>query len=284
MKLSKCSEPPIQSVSRALDLLEFVIRSSRECSVKELASSLGLHVSTVSRLLATLRLHGFLSQNSETGHYAGSYKILELSSLVAKKIKLRELAAPYLYKLMESSGETANLAVLDGTEVVFVESVENTSIVTASSRVGRRLPLHSTAAGKVFLGFMEDPFPLLARTELKRYTPKTITTIEALAAELERVRREGYAVDNEEQEVGLRCVAAPVRKSRGEVVAAVSISGPTVRLSEDRMPVVIPIVIQAAQDISKKLGFDCSNWNAKSESVEGEDRDGLGRDLRIFTA
>lgn len=255
MRPRKRSEPAIRSVSKALELLELVVRSSGDCGVKELARETGSHPSTVSRLLSTLSAYGFLRQDRLTGRYRGGFKILELSSHILKKLPLRDAAAPFLLQLMRESGETTNLVVLDGAAVVYIDCVENAALVTTSSRVGRRLPAHCTAAGKVLLAFHEGALACLPDGEFPRYTDRTITTRERLLEELERVRRQGYAVDDEEQETGLRCVAAPVRNHQGEVVAAVSISGPTVQLSDHRLAEVIPLVVRISREISARLGY-----------------------------
>lgn len=216
----------ISSANQTLEILEYIVLSGREVSLKEIAEEMGLHVSTVHRYLSSLLEKGYV-RRTPNGLYKPGFRILELSSYVLQSLDLREIARPYLIELMENTKQTVHLTIRDGYEGVYIDKVEGPGTLPMMSRIGMRMPLYSTSFGKVLLAYSPESFineylkkvPLIPRTE------NTITDPEKLREELLRVRKQGYAFDNEENERGIKCMGAPIFDFSGNVVAAVSISG-----------------------------------------------------------
>jgi DNA-binding IclR family transcriptional regulator len=217
---------------------------------------LGLSRSTVHGLLATLRQHSLLSQDAG-GHYVLGVKLFELGMAAVSRLDLRTVAGPVLERLADEFQETVHLVINDGLDVVYIDKRESPQSIRIVSQVGHRLPGHCTGVGKAMLAFKPkaELEKLLAGVELERYTGNTITDKDQLKAELELVRQSGYALDNEEIIDGLRCVAAPIRDHTTQVVAALSVSGPSMRMKPEKVERVIPAVVQAVADISQQLGY-----------------------------
>jgi IclR family KDG regulon transcriptional repressor len=253
------SEYMIQAVSHALDLLEqFHSNDVDELGVTELSKRLKLHKNNVFRLLATLEFRGYIEQNKVTENYRLGLKSLELGQTFIKKMGLLHQAKPVLESLVEECNETAYVAIFKEGYIVYLDVVETHLTVRVVSRVGTRLPAHCTAAGKVHLAFMSDEElnSTLNEKELKAYTPHTITNMEVLKKELQKVAVQGYAFDNEELDLGVRCIAAPIRDYTRRIVGALSISGPSTRFTDQRLEQELtPLVVRAAEDLSTRLGF-----------------------------
>lgn len=246
----------VQSIDRALSIVEEIARAGQDLGVTELARRLSLNKSTVHRLLSTLESRGYVEQNHETGRYGLGLKILELGSSAANRLALRDIARPVLEQLSRDLGEAVNLVVLSGGEAVYIDKVETETMIRMHFQLGKRSPLHCTAAGKVLLAHQGQPVErVLREAELKRYTPNTITRVDRLAQHLAEVRQRGYAVDDEEQELGVRCVAAPVWDQEGRVAAAVSVSGPILRVTSERVPQIVAALTDATARISRRLGY-----------------------------
>jgi IclR family acetate operon transcriptional repressor len=227
-------QPRVQSLERALDLLE-ALATADELGVSEIAAQTGLVPSTAHRLLGTLVARGYASQNPATGRYMLGYKLLELTSGVQDRLgRLRTAARPHLEAIQGETGETTNLVVLEGRDVVYIESVSGTRSVRLHTDVGRSIPAHTSGAGKALLAWREpdDVAALLEGAPLAPSTPHTITTLPALQDDLAKIRRRGYATDNEEHELGVACVATPILDHAGLPLAAISVSGPTPRMRE----------------------------------------------------
>lgn len=246
----------IQSVERAIALLMAFGQGEPDLGVTELSRRMGLHKSTVSRLLATLEQGGLVEQDPRTGRFRLGLGLATLAGLALNQLDVRDVAHPYLTDLARISGETTTLSVLDGREAVNVEEVPGPQPVKHIGWVGKRLPLHATAAGKPLLAHLgaaalED---ILSRP-LLRYTPRTLTDVDALRRELERVRRIGYALAEEEYEPGSTAIGAAVRDHRGAVVASITISGPSFRLPSEKLPGLGGLVNRTAARISASLGY-----------------------------
>ncbi len=248
----------IQAVSHALDLLEQFHGDVDELGVTELSKRLKLHKNNVFRLLATLESRGYIEQNRATENYRLGLKSLELGQTFIKQMGLLRQAKPILEKLVSLCNETTYVAIFKEGYIVYLDVVETDLTVRVVSRVGSRLPSYCTAAGKVHLAFMSDEEvdSLLPIGDLKSYTPMTIVDREALKQELHKTAEQGFAIDNEELDLGVRCVAAPIRDYTRRIVGAVSISGPSMRLSDERIEKeLIPLVLQAGDELSTRLGF-----------------------------
>jgi IclR family acetate operon transcriptional repressor len=226
----------VQSVERAFDLVE-ALAGGEELGVTELAERTGLVPSTAHRLLATLAKRGYATRSASSGGYLLGYKVVELANGLENSLaRLRGAAHPHLESIQQATGESANMTVLDGDRVVYVDQVEGSRSVRMFTTVGAAVLAHTTASGKAMLAHGQ-PEALTAlyseHGELERLTPRTLTTLGALRKDLERIARRGFAIDNEEHEEGVSCVAVPIFDQAGRPVAAISISGPTARIVHD---------------------------------------------------
>jgi DNA-binding IclR family transcriptional regulator len=253
--LAEDKVPGIQSVQRAVAILKAFTKDRPELRVNELSRMLDLHKSTVSRLLSTLEQGGLVAQNPETGKFRLGVDLICLAGLVVTHRDVRMAAGPYLRQLAEISKETVNLAIKDGGQVVNVDHVPSPHVVKDLGWVGRRTELHCTSTGKVLLAHLpKDAIESHLTRELPSFTDRTITDPTQLRQELRKIREQGYAVVQEELEEGLNAIAAPIQDHRGRVIAAVSVSGPSYRVSPPRFPALAEAVKQAARSISRELG------------------------------
>jgi IclR family transcriptional regulator, KDG regulon repressor len=252
------SEYIIQAVDHALDLLEQFQGDVDELGVTELSKRLKLHKNNVFRLLATLESRNYIEQNRVTENYRLGLKTLELGQTFIKQMGLLRQSRPVLEALVRECNETTYVAILKESHIIYLDVVETDLTVRVVPRVGSRLPAYCTAAGKVQLAYMteEELDNYLPSKELKAYTPATITDRDKFKAHLKKVAEQGYAIDNEEMDIGVCCVGAPIRDYTRRIIGAVSISGPSMRFSKERMEKeLIPLVVKAGEDISTKLGF-----------------------------
>ncbi len=229
------NKPTIQVIERMMKLLEVLSHHHDPVNLKQLAQETGLHPSTAHRILAAMATSGFV-ERPEPGIYQLGIRLLELGNLVKSRINIRDAALPLMQRLHRELGESVNLGVRQGDEIVYVERTSSgPSSVRVVHLVGARAPLHVTAVGKLFL--LEDGSARIRdyvrRTGLPGFTQASLTTLAALEKELDKVRRHGVAFDNEEIEQGLRCIAAPVRDDSRELVAGLSVSAPADRHNPD---------------------------------------------------
>jgi DNA-binding IclR family transcriptional regulator len=245
----------VQSVDRAVSILQVIARLGA-AGVTEISNDLDVHKSTVARLLSTLEARGLVEQNANRGRYRLGYGVVQLAAGVTRKYDLSLVSRPVCQDLAELVGETVNVAVSEGGDVVSIEQVIGSSTVTTVNWVGQRTPMHATSAGKVFLAHMapQKLKDVLAKG-LPRYTDHTIVDSSVLMRQLEAVRTQGYAQTIDEHEVGLAAVAAPIRSLEGTVIAAITVSGPAFRINADSIPGVAPHLIAAAADISERNGY-----------------------------
>lgn len=246
----------VQSVDRALYVLELLARRG-EAGVTELASDIGVHKSTVSRLLAALEDRELVEQAFERGKYRLGFGILRLANAVSGRLDVTRQGREICERLALEVGETVNIAVLRSEYAVNVDQARGPAAVSTHNWVGELTPLHATSSGKVLLAFMSADARrnLLAEAGLRRFTEHTITSVERLEAQLQDVSRTGYVVSLEELEHGLNAVAAPIRDHLGGVIAALSVSGPAYRLTDERVQEIAPTVVSAADDVSRRMGY-----------------------------
>lgn len=252
------SEYIIQAVDHALDLLEQFHDDVDELGVTELSKRLKLHKNNVFRLLATLESRAYIEQNKVTENYRLGLKTLELGQTFIKQMGLLRQSRPVLEALVKECNETTYVAILKEFHIVYLDAVETDLTVRVVPRVGSRLPAYCTAAGKIQLAYMTDEEldNYIPGKELKRYTPNTIIDKTELKKHLAAVAELGYAVDNEELDAGVRCVSAPIRDYTRRIIGAVSISGPSMRFTQERIDKeLVPLVKKAAEEISTKLGY-----------------------------
>jgi IclR family transcriptional regulator, KDG regulon repressor len=252
------SEYIIQAVSHALDLLEQFHDEVDELGVTELSKRLKLHKNNVFRLLATLESRNYIEQNRVTENYRLGLKTLELGQTFIKQMGLLRQSRPVLEGLVKECNETTYVAILKEAHIVYLDVVETDLTVRVVPRVGARLPAYCTAAGKVQIAYMTDEEleHYLPTKEMKRYTPKTLTDKDELKKHLKVIAEQGYAIDDEEMDVGVKCVGAPIRDYTRRIIGAVSISGPSMRFSDERLEKeLIPLVVRSGEEISHKLGY-----------------------------
>jgi DNA-binding IclR family transcriptional regulator len=247
----------LSSVRNALRLLCAFTPAEPELGVSELARRLGVGKSTVHRLLGTLKDEGFVEQNPATGRYALGLRLLDLGAQAAARLDLHESAAPYMDDLRNRTGETVHIAVLDGVEVVDVERRESPRTLRLFGRIGRRNPAHSTSTGKVLLAFLppDELDRRLSGLVLEQRTRNTITDHALLREELAKVRGRGYAMNVNENQIGMAAIAAPIRDASGEVVAAISVAGPVPRFEGRPGRAFVAATTEAARAISERLGY-----------------------------
>lgn len=244
----------VQSVDRALTILEVLARVG-EAGVTEIAGELDVHKSTAFRLMSTLEAHRLVEQTTERGRYRLGVGVLRLAGATTARLDLVQEARPVCRQLAADTGETVNIAVLSESSALYLDQIAGSSALQPHNWVGQHIPLHATSNGKVLLSGLDDQQVSDVLGTLSRYTPTTITKKGKLREELAAVRERGYAVAVDELEEGLTAIAAPIRNAHGDVIASMSVSGPTFRLSEDRVAGVVPQLVEAAAEVSHRLGW-----------------------------
>lgn len=248
-------ESSVQSVDRAVSILE-MLAASGTAGITEISCELGIHKSTAFRLVATLEARGLVEQDFDRGKYRVGYTAVQVAAGVDKLRDIATISRPICRELACVVGETVTITVRDGTEVLTVDQAMGGAAVTAMDSVGKRQPMHSTAAGKVFLAAMSDKeLHDVFSHGLPAHTDATITDPIALRQNLDGVRARGFATTFEEYEVGLVAMAAPVRTLGGAVVAALAISGPAFRLNERTLSELLPTLESSAARVSWRAGY-----------------------------
>jgi DNA-binding IclR family transcriptional regulator len=255
--MSENHESPSVAVERALAMLEAVAHEPEGLSNAEISRKLQIPKSSASYILRTLEKQGYLHRDDESGKYRVGLKILSLSRGALSGIDVREVALPIMRHLVEKTNLTCHLAILDGPEAVYIEKVEPTGFIRMDTWVGRRMRVHATSVGKSLVAHIPQPQleKILADRAMERRTPKTICTLPRLLKELEKVRTQGYAVDDEENNLGARCVGAPIFNQQGRIEASLGLSGTTHQVNEQTMPRILEHLKDAARHISMQLGY-----------------------------
>lgn len=253
--MEQAAKARLSSVANSIRLLTSFSGDENELGITTLATRLRLAKSTVHRLAATLTSAGFLEQNAESGKYRLGVVLFELGALVRRRMDVANEARPKLRELLEKTGETVQLGIVDHYSVLYVYEMESRHAIRMAAAVGGRAPLHCTAVGKVLLAFQPaDYVKQVIDRGLTAHTAKTLTRREALLAMLEEVRLRDHAIDDEESESGLRAIAAPVRNHSGTVIAALGVAAPVQRMSKKAMHSCVPSVIETANAVSARLG------------------------------
>jgi len=262
MKTSKDSPDPataytVKSLVKALNILEVLADEDGPYTLTQLSRRLHLHVSTVHRLLVNLVRHGFVEEDMVSGGYQLSYRVLRMGLRVLDRLDYRRAASPLLRDLNLRTQETVHLAILQETQAISIEKFDSPQPVGLDARLGRVMPLHCTGVGKTLLAYQgEDLLNQIAQSPgLTRMTAHTITGLAPLRRELERIREQGFALDQEEAVDGLRCVAGPVFTHTGQIVAAFSVTGLATRLTPARLPEIAQLVRETSRQISYRLGY-----------------------------
>src|SRR5713226_1814078 len=245
----------LSSVATAIRLLKAFSEDEVEIGISALARRLGLAKSTVHRLAVTLVSEGLLEQNRENGKYQLGIALFRLGALVRPRKNDSNQARPYLFDLREKINESVHVAILDETEIMYVYNLEGTDAIRMRSDIGVRKPAYCTAEGQAILAFQGDEtVARVVAAGLTARTPKTIISPEKFARELAATRQRGCAIEDEESELGMISIAAPIRDDAGDVVAAVGIAGPVTRLTKKSIAAFIPHVIATADQVSTRLG------------------------------
>jgi DNA-binding IclR family transcriptional regulator len=257
-------EPPnpataytVKSLVKALSILEVLADEEPPYTLTQLSRRLHLHVSTMHRLLVNLVRHGFVEEDPVARGYQLSYRVLRMGLRVLDRLDFRRVAQPLLRELNQRTKETVHLAILQETRAISIEKFDSPQPVGLDARLGGIMPLHCTGVGKTWLAYQgEDLLNKITQSPgFPRMTARTITGLPQLRRELEKIREQGYTVDQEEAVEGLSCVAGPVFNHNGQIVAAFSVAGPATRLTADRIPELAQLVRETSQKISYRLGY-----------------------------
>lgn len=247
----------VQSVEKAMQLLDCLANAKRPMTLQEIATQVGWAKSTVHGLLSTMRNHSIVEQSGLDGKYRLGVRLFELGSLVSSMWDVPTLARPYLKGLCMQTCQCAHIATLDKGDVLYLDRVDSDNYLRVVAAVGTRLPLHCSAFGKAMLSRMpwSQAKLLLLDKGMPPQTPHTITDLTVMQAELEKARAQGYAIEDGEFRVGMRCLAAPVFDSRGEASYAVGVVGMFRFAGEEHFSSIYPLVVEAAREISCGLGY-----------------------------
>lgn len=239
----------IQSLSRGLTIIELLAKSKTSLGITELAKELDIDKSSVTRLMQTLVDHQFAIKETDSRRFVLGPKIHEIVNQQAPSRPLKGVSIPLLQTLMEDTGENSHVAIHSQDKCLVIADIESTAQLRVVSGEGRLIPNHCTAIGKCLIAFGDYPIP---RT-LERHTQRTITSRQQLRLHLSQVRERGYAIDDEEHEIGVRCLAAPVYDHKGNAIASIGISGPTIRVTLEKVDALSKIVVKASHDLSELI-------------------------------
>lgn len=249
---------PIKVLDKSLSVLELLLQKGSAMNMTELSKKLGFYPSTIHRILDTLKHWGYVEQDSHTQKYQLGLKALELGMAKLHQMDLVREATPYLKELVNQYNETVHLGVLEAGEVLYLAKEESSQTIRMCSYVGKRAPLHCTALGKVLLAYLpeEERKKILEQKELLRFTEKTIIDEKKLKKELDKIKKQGFALDLEEHEKDVCCIAATIKNHQGEVIAAVSISGPAFRIDVSKQNNLKEALLRTSKKISERLGYN----------------------------
>ena len=249
----------VQSVERTFDLIEALSQAPKGTGLSELSAATSLNKSTVHRLLGCLIQMGYVSQDENTAKYYLTIKMYEVGGRILNKLDMMTIARPYLEKLSDITGEAVHLVVRDGTDIVYIFKEDaGSNSVRMASRVGLRSPMYCTAVGKAILADLpdKDVSVIWEKSPIAKHTENTITTFDELKAQLDVIRTKGYAFDDEENELEVRCIGASILDNTGKVIGAFSVTAPIGRMSSSRMPVISGLVLKTRKEICAELGFN----------------------------
>jgi len=246
----------VQALDRAFAILDLLGESDTPQGLAQVASLLQLHKSTAHRFLMVLERHRMVERTTN-GKFRLGLRLFDLGNRAIDQYDLRDRAQPHLRRLVAETEETAHLGILEGSHVIYIDKIEPARSVRMITRIGASNPIHCTSVGKAILAFLPEEriAEVLCSTRYERFTDRTIATAEALRVEIEKTRRRGYAVDDEELEEGLRCIAVPVLDAQRMPVAAVSVSGPSFRVTAQKLPSIANHLLQCVRRISADMGF-----------------------------
>lgn len=251
------SNSSIQSLNRALLILDLLKENPNGLRITEIAKALNVAKSSAHRLTTTLNNFGYVKQDSETKKYSLGLKLVELGDVVLQSLDIRTVASPFLHELANELGETVHLVIRENSEIVYIDKIESPQTIRMYSRIGKRAPLHCTGVGKAILAYLPESIrnKIINEKGLQKFTEYTITTKEDLLRNLEEIRKRGYSIDDQEHELGIRCVAAPIFNHKNEVIAGISVAAPTFRFQTEMIETYANRVTKNASQISLSLGY-----------------------------
>lgn len=241
----------IQSLARGLKILDLLGEAEDGVGITEVAEKMGIDKGSASRLIATLARYGYAEKDLSTRRFHLGPMVVSLSRVMLQRNPLRETAKPYLRQLMEQTGECSHLAVAAQGKVLYIDQVESPATLRVNAQVGKIAPMHCTALGKALLAFGDYE----VTEPLESFTARTITDPGMLRAQLDQVRKQGYAVDDEEYDYGVRCISVPVFDFREKVVGSIGVSGPAARMTLERLPEMARVVMAVGQLLSDRMRF-----------------------------
>ena len=246
----------VQALDRAFAVLELLGESETALGLAQVASSLQLHKSTAHRFLMVLERHHVVERTSN-GKFRLGLRLFDLGNRAIEQYDLRDRAQPHLRRLVAETEETAHLCILEQSHVIYIDKIEPTRSVRMITRIGASNPVHCTSVGKAILAFLPEERinEIIRKMRFERFTQRTIASADALRAEIEKTRRRGYAVDDEELEEGLRCIAVPLLDAQRMPVAAVSVSGPSFRVTAQKLPSIANHLVHCVRGIAQDMGF-----------------------------
>jgi len=246
----------IQSIERSIQILNCFKGNHPELTLNEIASELNLNKSTVHGILNTLKQYELVEQDEERGKYRLGMHLLVLGNRLLDRLEIRKVASNVIHELCEQVGETVHLVILRGADVVYIDKCTSSRSFQVFTAIGMSFPAYVTGVGKVLLADKsDDELRELMPPVLKKVTEHSLSSREQLLTHIEQVRKQGYAFDKDENEIGLSCVAAPILDYRGKAVAAISVAGPSARLNAERLEELIDVVRKSAMEISRRLGY-----------------------------
>jgi IclR family acetate operon transcriptional repressor len=256
----------IRAVERALDVLQCFSTQTPELNMTQISERVGMHKSTVHRLLATLEKRQFVERNPVTGIYRPGIRFLQLAYLTQENNDLRRVSLPYMQRLCAQFLENVNLAQLDGSDVVYIEITEGSQRIKLAASPGQRLPTYCTASGKAIIAYLPaDAVDKILGTSIQAHTACTMTSREEIISSLEVVQKTGFALDLGELEEGINAVAAPILDKDSRPLASISVAGPAYRLTKDRMSEIGPVVRKTADEISREIQRVPGIWGTQEK-------------------
>lgn len=244
-----------KSLLKALRVMETLAVSDGARGVTELAQQLGFQKSNVHRILTTLLDQGYVIRFDAGPTYQLNYKMFEIGSRVVSRLRLSEVARPYLRRIVKQTGESAHIMIYHNAEVIYLDKIENNAPIRASSEPGLRAPAYCVASGKVLLAYQPDDEVRWVLRKVRAHTPATVTNTDELRAEIDAVRQDGYAINQEGWRIGVSGAAAPVLAGRQHAIAALAILGPSDRLDAEKLHSAGLVLSDAARDLSRELGY-----------------------------
>lgn len=247
----------VQSIDRAIQILNCFSEKRPELKLTEIAEELDLNKSTVHGIINTLKYHGLIDQDEESQKYRLGVTLMKLGDLASSSIDIIKFTRPYLVDICNQIEETVHLGTLDNLEVVYIDKIESTQSMRIASSRGTRNPAYCTGIGKSMLAYLDEKaLEKLLKQDLVKYTDNTITDKDELLKELAKVRKAGYAFDNEENNIGLFCIAVPIFDHLGNANYAISVSGPSVRMTEEKIQLTKTLLEKACKEISHNIGYE----------------------------